>query len=197
MLQYLISGNNAQEIINTTTSALDNGCRWIRLDMGDLPHADVEATIKSLQEKCNVCEAYLSIENDVETVAKLKVQGTHLGIKHLPKLIDIRKTLGEEPIIGLTIEEPAQVPFLPRTAIDYVAIDGSDLENCRGIVSQMRDSNFDEPVVATLAHGISVDELMATGVDGIAVHHTTTLPSMLQTILKELGAIMQQRLKGL
>lgn len=197
MLQYLISGNNSQVIINTATSALDNGCRWIRLDLSELPQADIETTVKSLQEKCNECEAYLSIENDVETVAQLKLPGTHLGTKDLANIIDTRKALGEEPIIGLTIEEPAQVPFLPRTAIDYVAVDGSDLDNCRKIVSQMRDSNFDEPLVATLTPGISIDEIMATGVDGIAVYHISTPPSLLQNLLKELDNIMQQRLKEL
>lgn len=194
MLQYLINGNDAQEIINTATSALENGCRWIRLDLSELAHADIETTVKSLQEKCNECEAYLSIENDVETVDQLKLPGTHLGSKDLPRLIDIRKTLGEEPIIGLTIEEPAQVPFLPRTAIDYVAVDSSDLENCRRIVQQMRDSNFDEPLVATLTPGISVDEIMATGVDGIAVHHTTTLPTELPQQLEKLATILERRL---
>ncbi len=194
MLQYLISGNNSQVIINTATSALDNGCRWIRLDLSELPQADIETTVKSLQEKCNECEAYLSIENDVETVAQLKLPGTHLGTKDLANIIDTRKALGEEPIIGLTIEEPAQVPFLPRTAIDYVAVDGSDLDNCRKIVSQMRDSNFDEPLVATLTPGISIDEIMATGVDGIAVHHTTTLPTELPQQLEKLATILERRL---
>ena len=194
MLQYLISGNNAQEIVNTATSALDNGCRWIRLDLSELVQTDIETTVKSLQEKCNECVAYLSIENDVDTVTKLKLPGIHLGTKDLPNIIDLRKTLGEEPIIGLTIEEPAQVPFLPRTAIDYVAVDGSDLDNCRKIVSQMRDSNFDEPLVATLTPGISIDEIMATGVDGITVHHTTTLPTELPQQLEKLATILERRL---
>ena len=150
-----------------------------------------------MKEKCDECEAYLSLDNDVETVAQIKLSGTHLGVKDLSKLVDIRKALGEEPIMGLTIEDSAQVPFLPRTAIDYVAVNGSDLENCRKVVKQMRDSNLDEPVVATLTPGISLDELMATGVDGIALCNSSTPPSMLQEILKALDTIVKQRLEML
>lgn len=197
MLQYLISGNDYSEIITIAEQALNHGCRWIRLDLSEVESEKIEPIIKALQERCNECEAYLSIENDVDTVAQLKVSGTHLAAIDLPKLVDIRKALGEEPIIGLTIEEPAQVPFLPRTAIDYVEVDGSDLDNCRKIVKQMRDSNFDEPVVATITPGIGLDELMATGVDGISLYHSSTPPSMLHEILKKLDTIVKQRLKML
>ena len=61
----------------------------------------------------------------------------------------------------------------------------------------MRDSNLDEPVVATLTPGISLDELMATGVDGIALCNSSTPPSMLQEILKALDTIVKQRLEML
>ena len=194
MLQYLISGNELDEIINIAEQALNNGCRWIRLDLSKVKSSDIEPSINALKEKCDECEAYLSLDNDVETVAQLKVSGTHLGAKDLSKLVDIRKELGEEPIMGLTIEDSAQVPFLPQTAIDYVAVNGSDLENCHKVVKQMRDSNLDEPVVATLTPGISLDELMATGVDGIALCNSSTPPSMLQEILKALDTIVKQRL---
>ena len=197
MLQYLISGNNLNEIITIADQALNNGCRWIRLDLSKVKSDEIEPSIKTLKEKCDECEAYLSIDNDIETITQLKVSGTHLGAKELPELVDIRKKLGEEPIIGLTIEDSTQVPFLPRTAIDYVAVNGSDLENCRRIVKQMRDSNLDEPVVAVLSPGISLDKLMATGVDGIAVYHSNTPPSMLQEILEVLDIIVRQRLEML
>ena len=197
MLQYLISGNELDEIINIAEQALNNGCRWIRLDLSKVKNSEIEPSIKALQEKCDECEAYLSLDNDVETVTQLKVSGTHLGVKDLSKLVDIRKELGEETIMGLTIEDSAQVPFLPRTAIDYVAVNGSDFENCRKVVKQMRDSNLDEPVVATLTPGISLDELMATGVDGIALCNSSTPPSILQEILKALDTIVKQRLEML
>ena len=197
MLQYLISGNNASEIVSIASQALNSGCRWIRVDLSELPLTDFHTTVKSLQDKCNECEAYLSIENDVEIVAQQKLAGIHLAACHLPNLVETRKVLGEEPIMGITVEDYSQVPFLPKTAIDYVAVKGDDLDNCRKTVQQMRESNFDEPIVATLTPGISIDELMATGVDGIAVEHITTPPSMLQALLKKVEIIMQQRLKGL
>ena len=197
MLQYIVGGSNAQEIINTATSALDNGCRWIRLDLSELTPVEIEFTVKSLQEKCIDIEAFLSLENDVENVATMKTAGLHLGESSMNTATDARKRLGEEPIIGITIKESADVPFVPRNAIDYVAVNGSDLKNCRKIVQQMRDSNFDEPVVATLTPDISLDQIMATGVGGIAVHHNTTPPAKLEELLKKLNTLVEQRLEEL
>ena len=197
MLQYIVGGSNAQEIINTATSALDNGCRWIRLDLSELTPVEIEFTVKSLQEKCIDIEAFLSLENDVENVATMKTAGLHLGESSMNTATDARKRLGEEPIIGITIKESADVPLVPRNAIDYVAVNGSDLKNCRKIVQQMRDSNFDEPVVATLTPDISLDQIMATGVGGIAVHHNTTPPTKLQELLKKLNTLVEQRLEEL
>ena len=33
MLQYIVTGKNASEIIDIASEALANGCRWIRLDL--------------------------------------------------------------------------------------------------------------------------------------------------------------------
>ncbi len=194
MLQYLISGNSASEIVSITNQALDKGCRWIRVDLSEVPKNDIEPLVKALQEKCSDCEAFLSVENDVDMVIRLKLAGIHLTASYLPTLIETRKALGEEPIMGVTIEDSAQVPFLPRTAIDYIAVKGSDLDNCQRIVQQMRDSNLDEPVVATFAPDMSLEKLMSTGIDGIAVYHSTTLPSDLPQLLAALTTFLERRL---
>lgn len=197
MLQYIVSGNNAQEIISTATSALNNGCRWIRLDLRGIDSAEIEATVKTLQEKCNYLEAFLSLENDVENVATMKVAGVHLGIDSKISAVDARKRLGEETIIGITVAEAAEAPFIPRTAIDYIAVTSDDLDNCRKVVEQMKATGLEEPVVAPYSHTTPLSHLLATGINGIAVHHSTTNATMLPQLLKELNALVEQRLNDL
>lgn len=197
MLQYLISGSNAQEIISTATRALDNGCRWIRLDLGALTPVEIETTVKTLQEKCNELEAFLSLENDIDNVATMKVAGVHLAENCKSNAINARKQLGEETIIGITVANAADVPFVPRTAIDYIAVAGDDLDTCRKVVQQMKATGLEEPVIAPYSHATSLKTLMATGINGIAVHHKDTPPTTLQKLLKELNTLVEQRLKEL
>lgn len=197
MLQYIVSGSNAQNIISTATSALDNGCRWIRLDLSELTPAEIEVTVKSLQEKCNTHEAFLSLENDVANVIALKVAGVHLGHESKITAVDVRKQLGEEPIIGITVTEAADVPFIPRTAIDYVAVTSDDLDTCRKVVQQMKAIGFEEPVIAPYSQLIPLNTLMDTGINGIALHHNTTPTTMLPKLLKELNTLVKQRLEEL
>ncbi len=197
MLQYIVSGSNAQDIISTATSALDNGCRWIRLDLTKLASAEIEITVHALLEKCNAHEAFLSLENDVDNVAAMKVAGVHLGLDSKISAVDARKHLGEEPIIGITVANAADVPFVPRTAIDYVAIASEDLDECRKVVQQMKAIGLEEPVVAPYSHAKPLKILMDTGINGIAVHHSIILPSTLQQLLKELNILVEQRLEEL
>lgn len=197
MLQYIVSGSNAQEIISTATSALDNGCRWIRLDLNELKPAEIENAVKSLQEKCNAIEAFLSLENDVENAARLKVAGVHLGLGSKISAVEARKHLGEETILGITVANAADVPFVPRTAIDYVAIGSDDLDECRKVVQQMKITGLEEPVIAPYSQAIPLKTIMAAGINGIAVHNSTTPPITLQELLKELNILVKQRLEEL
>ena len=197
MLQYIVSGNNAQEIISTATNALNNGCRWIRLDLKGIDSAEIESTVKTLQEKCNDLEAFLSLENDVENATTMKVGGVHLGNDSKITSVDARKRLGEETIIGITVAEAADVPFIPRTAIDYVAVANDDLDNCRKVVEQMKATGLEEPVVAPYSQSTPLKTLMSTGINGIAVNQSNTPVTMLPQLLKELNALIEQRLNDL
>ena len=153
--------------------------------------------MKSLQEKCTQVEAFMTIENDVDTASSMKMAGVHLGIDSNIKAVDARKQLGEEPIIGITIAEAAEVPFVPRSAIDYIAVASDDLHTCNRVIEQMKATGLEEPVIAPYSHSTSLSTLMATGINGIAVNNNTTPPTKLQELLKELNTLVKQRLEVL
>lgn len=197
MLQYIVNGNNAQEIVSTATSALDNGCRWIRLDLSKMPQNEVETAVNSLKEKCAQLEAFLSIENDVETTSAMKVSSVHLSVASSAEVINIRKQLGEETIIGITVAEAANVPFVPRTAIDYIAAASDDIIKCCEVVKQMKATGFVEPVIAPYSQVTPLETLMDTGINGIAVHNSTIPPDNLQELLNELNTLIEHRLNNL
>ena len=107
------------------------------------------------------------------------------------------KHLGEDTIIGITVADAAQVPFVPRTAIDYIAVASDNLDTCHKVMEQTRAAGLEEPVIAPFAHATPLASLMATGVNGIAAHNTTTPPAMIPQLLKELNTLLEQRLKEL
>jgi len=197
MLQYLISGSDSSEIISTAISALDNGCRWIRLDLSALSPAKIEEIIKSLKDKSNSLDAFISIENDLDSVSTLKVSGIHLGLNSNISAPKARKQLGEETIIGVTIADEGDVPFVPRTAIDYIAIASEDIDCCRRIVKQIKTTGLEEPVIAPYSHGTPLENLMSTGVNGIVANNNDTPVAMLPILLDKLNTFLEDILRSI
>ena len=198
MLQYIVSGENGVEIVGTVEAALNNSCRWIRLDLSCLSSTERVATIETVSRLCKNSDAILSIENDIELYKQLKVDGIHVADESM-SLVDIRKELGEEPIMGLTIKEASQVPFLPRTAIDYVEIDKSvdDIKVHNEIVRQFRDAGIEEPVVAHFENTPTLEMLHNCGVDGIALDSKTVSPDVLVDLINGLEKLNQERIDSL
>lgn len=197
MLQFIINGNNACDIIEIATNALNNGCRWIRLDLKDIKSSELESTIKAIQEKCDNNEAFLTLEIDVDTALSMKVAGVHLNADCDISDVDARKKLGEEPILGVTVNNATDIPYLPRTAIDYVAVNSDNLDLCRQVAEQMKAIGLDEPLVAPYSQATSLTTLMETGINGIAVRHDIIPTTKLPKLLDELNKIVEHRLKNL
>lgn len=198
MLQYIVSGENGVEIVGTVEAALNNSCRWIRLDLSCLSSTERVATIETVSRLCKNSDAILSIENDIELYKQLKVDGIHVADESM-SLVDIRKELGEEPIMGLTTKEASQVPFLPRTAIDYVEIDKSvdDIKVHNEIVRQFRDAGIEEPVVAHFENTPTLEILHNCGADGIALDSKTVSPDVLVDLINGLERLNQERIDSL
>lgn len=197
MLQYIVSESDANKMISIACEAIENGCRWIRLDISKLASNEAHEAILAIIEKGEPSEVILSLENDLEAATRMKVSGIHFDSSKISFLVESRKALGEETIMGFSVENPSQVPFLPRTAIDYITTEGKDLDNCRKIVQQMRALNLNEPVVATYTPSVPLSELMSTGIDGIVADNLTTPPSSLKSLIEDITAIIEQRLNSI
>lgn len=197
MLQYIIGGSNASKLIDLAQQTLENGCRWIRLDLSAIKTNEIEASVKLLQEKCAQVEAFMTIENDVETAISMKMAGVHLGLDSKVTAVEARKKLGEEPVMGITIKHGSDVPFIPHSAVDYIAIENDSLEECSRVVEQMKAAGLDEPVVATFKPDMSLDSLFNTGINGIAVHHTTATPPQIAILIDRMTTLVEKRLSNI
>ena len=162
--------------------ALEGGCKWIQLRMKGAPDEEVEDVARKLKEDCKARGAVFVIDDRVELVKKLEVDGVHLGKEDMP-VDEARKVLGEAFLIGGTANTIEDVRALRRAGADYIGLGPYrttttkeklapvlGLEGYRRILAAMQTEEIPLPVCAI--GGIETEdvaEILRTGVRGVAV----------------------------
>ena len=165
--------------------ALEGGCRWIQLRMKDASDDEVRKAAAEIQPMCKAHDAIFLLDDRVELAKELKADGVHLGKNDMP-VDEARRVLGEEFIIGGTANTFEDIERLARQGADYIGCGPFrftttkknlapviGIEGYRDIIEKMEAAGIDLPVVAI--GGITaddIDDILATGVRGIAVSGT-------------------------
>ena len=165
--------------------ALEGGCRWIQLRMKDASDDEVRKASAEIQPMCKSHDAIFLLDDRVELAKELKADGVHLGKNDMP-VDEARRVLGEEFIIGGTANTFDDIERLARQGADYIGCGPFrftttkknlapviGIEGYRDIIEKMKAAGIDLPVVAI--GGITaddIDDILATGVRGIAVSGT-------------------------
>ena len=143
---------------------------------------EVEPIARKLKLACEGAGATFILDDRVELVKKLQIDGVHLGKNDMP-VDEARRLLGKDRIIGGTANTFEDVERLHRQGADYIGCGPFrftttkknlspvlGLEGYRNIVEQMKLHNIGLPIVAI--GGIleeDIEAIMQTGVSGIAV----------------------------
>lgn len=184
-LQFITHQTELYSYFESARMALEGGCKWIQLRMKEAPLEEVEAVALQLKPICKEHEAMLIIDDHVELVKKLEVDGVHLGKNDMP-ISQARQILGEAFIIGGTANTFEDVVQHYRAGADYLGIGPYrftttkknlspvlGLEGYATILSQMKEAHIELPVVAI--GGITyedIPDILRTGVNGIALSGT-------------------------
>ena len=184
-LQFITHQTERYSYLESARMALEGGCRWIQLRMKEASIEDVEAIVEQLKPLCASYQAILILDDHVELAKKLEVDGVHLGKMDMP-IAEARQMLGETFIIGGTANTFEDARMHAAAGADYLGIGPFrftttkknlspvlGLEGYASILSQMRASGIDLPVVAI--GGITCQDIpaiMQTGVNGIALSGT-------------------------
>lgn len=184
-LQFITHQTELYSYFESARMALEGGCKWIQLRMKEAPLEEVEAVALQLKPICKEHEAMLIIDDHVELVKKLEVDGVHLGKNDMP-ISQARQILGEAFIIGGTANTFEDVVQHYRAGADYLGIGPFrftttkknlspvlGLEGYATILSQMKEAHIELPVVAI--GGITyedIPDILRTGVNGIALSGT-------------------------
>lgn len=200
-LQYISQGNTSEEQLQNIRKALENGCNWIQLRFKNSSQIELYALAASVKELCDVHNAVFIINDNAALAKEINADGVHLGLTDM-KIEEARAILGEDKIIGGTANTIQNVLQRINENCDYIGLGPFQytetkeklspilgLEGYHSITEILNAHGFDIPIYAiggiTLAN---IDDLMETGIQGIAVSGLITHsenPSVLINQLNE------------
>lgn len=181
-IQFITHQNDCIGYAEGAKMALEGGCKWIQLRMKDATDDEVRVVAAEIQPLCKQNEAIFLLDDRVELARELHADGVHLGKNDMP-VDEARRVLGEEFIIGGTANTFEDIERLASQGADYIGCGPFrftttkknlapvlGLEGYRDIIENMRRAGIDIPVVAIGGITASdIDDILATGVKGIAV----------------------------
>ena len=184
-IQFITHETETVGYVEGARMALEGGCRWIQLRMKDASDDEVRKAAAEIQPMYKAHDAIFLLDDRVELAKELKADGVHLGKNDMP-VDEARRVLGEEFIIGGTANTFEDIERLARQGADYIGCGPFrftttkknlapviGIEGYRDIIEKMEAAGIDLPVVAI--GGITaddIDDILATGVRGIAVSGT-------------------------
>ena len=181
-IQFITHQNDCIGYAEGAKMALEGGCKWIQLRMKDATDDEVRSVAAEIHPLCKQNEAIFILDDRVELARELHADGVHLGKNDMP-VDEARRVLGEEFIIGGTANTFEDIERLASQGADYIGCGPFrftttkknlapvlGLEGYRDIIENMRRAGIDIPVVAIGGITASdIDDILATGVKGIAV----------------------------
>lgn len=182
MLQFITHRTERYDYLDSVRIALAGGCRWVQLRMKGMTDEEVRPVAIEAQKMCRDAGATFIVDDRVELVGELGIDGVHLGKNDMP-IGEARKVLGERTIIGGTANTLEDIVAHYEATANYIGCGPFrftttkeklspllGLEGYRRIVEGMKERGIDLPIVAI--GGIKAEdvaEIMRTGVTGIAL----------------------------
>ena len=157
----------------------------MQLRMKDASDDEVRKAAAEILPMCKSHDAVFLLDDRVHLVKEVGADGVHLGKNDMP-VDEARRVLGEEYIIGGTANTFDDIKRLWQQGADYIGCGPYrytttkknlapvlGIDGYRSIMQRMEEAGINLPVVAI--GGITaedIDEILATGVKGIAVSGT-------------------------
>ena len=182
MLQFITHPSDKMTILEEIENAVNGGCKWVQLRMKNAPREEIIEVATKAKDICKEHECILVIDDYVDIAKELALDGVHLGKNDMAPT-EAREILGEEFIIGVTDNTIDDIEAVRHLDIDYIGLGPFrftqtkeklspvlGLNGYLDIITKKKASSINLPVVAI--GGIKyedVEDIMSTGVDGIAV----------------------------
>ncbi|MCX8744058.1 thiamine phosphate synthase [Snodgrassella sp. B3882] len=165
-------------MVQTTQLAVANGVTAVQLRSEQAyDRRDWYQAALALKEVLAETTVPLLINDQVDVAMAVQADGVHVGQSDLPVDV-VRKLIGTEKLIGLSVSNASQMQSVPWEQVDYLGIgpiyptnSKSDAAPVLG-VEQLQKLVQSKQCPAVAIGGINrsnITQVMQTGVDGVAV----------------------------
>jgi len=179
---YVTPKGSSDEVERLVVEFLKGGGRFVQLRIKNETEDYIYKMAQRILAVCNTYKSTFILNDYVEIALRVGAHGVHLGREDM-SVDEARRLLGTEKIIGATANTLDEMIYLASGGVDYLGVGPFrytttksnlspliGLEGYRSLLSQFRSLGYTTPV--TSIGGIVLDDvenIMATGVDGIAV----------------------------
>lgn len=165
-------------MVQTTQVAVANGVTAVQLRSEQAyDRRDWYQAALALKEVLADTTVPLLINDQVDVAMAVQADGVHVGQSDLPVDV-VRKLIGTEKLIGLSVSNASQMQSVPWEQVDYLGIGPIYPTNSKGDaapvlgVEQLQKLVQSKQCPAVAIGGINrsnITQVMQTGVDGVAV----------------------------
>ena len=158
--------------------ALKGGVTIVQLREKQLDTAPFLERAKGCKSLCTQYNVPLIINDRLDIALAVEAEGVHLGQKDMP-VLEARKLLGEDKIVGLSVSNRAQAEVANTLSIDYIGISPifstatktKDLDPPLGLegLQQIRQISKHPMVCIGGIDQSNTAEIIRKGAEGIAV----------------------------
>ncbi len=165
-------------MVQTTQLAVANGVTAVQLRSEQAyDRRDWYQAALALKEVLAETTVPLLINDQVDVAMAVQADGVHVGQSDLPVDV-VRKLIGTEKMIGLSVSNASQMQSVPWEQVDYLGIGPIYPTNSKGDaapvlgVEQLQKLVQSKQCPAVAIGGINrsnITQVMQTGIDGVAV----------------------------
>lgn len=201
-LQYVTNESDPDTLWNKVSQYLEAGGRWVQLRLKEATteeRIEMGLRLRTLTDRYNAC---LLIDDDIIATIAVDADGVHLGKRDCPPQ-EARRILGDEYIIGYTVNSRDDLPRALAADIDYIGVGPYrdtqtkallapilGLEGISQIAQQVQET--DTPQIVAIG-GIQPEDaetlLSNEDIDGIAVsgaiEHATDMAHTVSQLLRD------------
>ena len=205
MLLYAVTDRmwtGKQTLMEQVEDALKGGATCVQLREKELDEAHFLEEAKKIKELCDRYHVPFVINDNVEIAKKVDADGVHVGQSDMEAL-DVRKTLGEDKIIGVTAKTVEQALKAQAHGADYLGVGA-----VFGTTSKADATKLDHKILKEICEKVeipvvaiggiteeNVTELAGNGICGVAVISAIFAQPDIEQATKELKEKVEGMLK--
>lgn len=198
LLLYVVTDRTwcgSQTLQEQVLKAVKGGATFVQLREKTMGKEEFLAEAFEIKKLCKEYQIPFVINDDVEIARKVNADGVHVGQKD-KSAEEVRKLLGEEKILGVSVQTVEQAILAESQGADYLGVGAvfpTDSKSDADMVSIRTLKDISEavriPVIAIGGIGIqNIAELKGSGICGVAVISAVFAANDIEKATQELKA---------